>query len=73
MSAVNQIDTDDLETMIDQHGLAAVLEALAFVCHEKADHCITNWQDRTLAIAWRKAAQAVEHASQHRAIQGAPL
>jgi hypothetical protein len=41
-----------LETLIDKHGLAAVLSAMSEVCAEKAEHIRSNWQDRATAKPW---------------------
>ena len=43
----------DLETLIDQHTLAQVLQALGQVCQEKADHIEVNWQEPRTAKQWR--------------------
>jgi beta-xylosidase len=48
-----------LENLIDQHGLADVLKAIAVICHEKAEHIQANWQDESLAEWWDKAAEAI--------------
>ena len=52
----NQFDlgnTDDvqhiLEEMIDEHGVSNVLEAIATIMSEKADHIRSSYDDRTLA------------------------
>jgi hypothetical protein len=54
------MNRDDLEQMVDRLGLSKVLFMLAEICHEKADHVETNWQDRVLAADWRKASRAVD-------------
>jgi hypothetical protein len=62
--------TDDLETtleaLVDAHGLTNIVEALAVICAEKAEHLRANWQDKTTARAWSadfrtldKAARAI--------------
>lgn len=51
---------EKLEEMIDRHGLKAVLNALGSVCHDKADHVQSNWQDRGLASAWQRAGKACD-------------
>lgn len=38
-----------LETLINKHGLEAVLRSLANVCRDKSEHVLTNWQDAGLA------------------------
>lgn len=47
---------DDLEGLIDRNGLAWVIDRLAEIAGEKADHVSTNWQDLELAKEWNKAA-----------------
>jgi hypothetical protein len=42
-----------LETMVDQAGMANVLYALAHICQAKAEHIETNWQDLATAYLWR--------------------
>jgi hypothetical protein len=42
----------ELERMVDTLGLAVVLEMLSQVCHEKADHIRTIWQDKQTAGCW---------------------
>jgi hypothetical protein len=48
-----------LEGMIDKHGLYDVLDMLAEVCTEKAEHIRTNWQDKKLASVWDQAGRAL--------------
>lgn len=50
----------DLEQMIDATSLEDVIEALAQICHEKADHVQSTWQDSNLAKQWTKRAQKLE-------------
>ena len=47
--------TDKLEAMVDANSLSAVLEALATVCDEKANHIRENWQDGITARPWENA------------------
>jgi hypothetical protein len=51
-----------LEDMIDNHSLATVLDAIADICQQKADHLRENWQDDELAGSWDGAASALETA-----------
>lgn len=44
----------DLELLIDRVGLAAVVQTLAEICFEKADHIRTDWQDGATARPWDK-------------------
>lgn len=48
------LSSTDLETAIDSQ--IDVLELLAAICREKAEHVRTSWQDKELADAWEKAA-----------------
>ena len=50
---------DALEGFVDANGLDQVIDMLADVCGEKADHISTNWQDEGLAKDWRKASYRV--------------
>jgi hypothetical protein len=49
-----------LENAVDQSTLQAVVEALAQVCRDKADHIASSWQDESLAKVWNKAGQRLE-------------
>jgi hypothetical protein len=59
MSEANKLG-EMLERLVDENGLTAVLDALATVCHEKADHVQSNWQDSGLAKCWKSAGKRVE-------------
>jgi len=48
-----------LEEMIDQSSLNDLLEMLAEVCHEKADHLRSNWQDEAAARDWERLGNRV--------------
>lgn len=37
-----------LETLIDNHGISYVLNTIADICAEKAEHVWSNWQDKQL-------------------------
>lgn len=43
-----------IEQLIDETSLQTVLDALAEVCEEKAEHVSTNWQDPALAGWWAR-------------------
>jgi hypothetical protein len=58
----NQQLCDALETLIDSKSLPDVLLALETVCHEKADHLRSNWQDAESARAWERAGRQVRKA-----------
>jgi uncharacterized damage-inducible protein DinB len=55
---------DTLESILDtQHcSLSRMLEALAEVCDEKAEHILTTWQDRTTAKPWTVLARKIRKA-----------
>jgi hypothetical protein len=44
---------DDLESMVDKHGMINIMLGLVHICDEKADHVRCNWQDLVLSGAWR--------------------
>lgn len=52
-----------IEEYIDKHGMTHVLTMLANICYEKAEHVQTNWQDRTMASAWRRGAKRIDKAA----------
>jgi hypothetical protein len=52
----DQSDLDTLEALIDTHGLAAIVNSIADICHGKADHLRTNWQDAVAAKSWERDA-----------------
>ena len=54
---------DALEAMVDGNHLANVLDALAEVCHAKAEHLGHNWQDEEAMAAWDGAAVKIEKLS----------
>ena len=51
-----------VETAIDSQGIVAVLTALVNICHEKAAHIESNWQDRNLAREWTTSAKRIDKA-----------
>lgn len=54
---------DQLEGLIDSHGLAAVIETIGDICFEKAAHIRENWQDHALADVWHKNSKILSTAS----------
>lgn len=44
-----------LEALIDTHTVANVVDGLAFICREKADHIRASYQDESLARRWDRA------------------
>ncbi len=54
MQFITKEQTDALEAMIDRYGLEQILNTVAGICAEKADHIRGNWQDCDLAAQWDK-------------------
>ena len=59
---MSTLDNPELEMLVDRQGLRIVLEMLAHICIEKADHVRSNWQDEHLARIWQANARAVHGA-----------
>ena len=53
----------ELEMEVDRHGLKDVLEMLAEIAAEKAQHIRENWQDVPLAYKWDQASSLVLYAA----------
>jgi hypothetical protein len=51
---------DALEQLIDVNGPAHVLDLFIEVCHEKAEHLRTNWQDDDMARQWERIAKRLD-------------
>lgn len=67
MHVNNQQTADTIESLVDAHGLATVLDMLAEVCHAKAEHIEGNWQDD--GSDWTRAASVIENAAAFNAIK----
>lgn len=52
-----------LESLVDEVSLTCVLELLGDVCFAKAQHLDEAWQDRSGAIHWERAGNAMFRAS----------
>ena len=52
-----------LESLVDRYTLTGVLDALHVLCHAKAEHLRTNWQDDTSARTWDRDARVIERAA----------
>lgn len=50
---------NEIETLIDKHGVGNLLNSMANVCFEKAIHIRENWQDVSLAKDWDKNGQKI--------------
>ena len=59
MKALTETVKIELENMVDAYGFTAVLESLAEIAGEKADHIAINWQDQKTAVQWNRVALAV--------------
>ena len=51
---------DQIEALIDAHGLYAVSQAIEQVCYAKASHLADHWQDSAAAKRWVKAGRAFD-------------
>ena len=60
IETITEAEIDNLESMIDKHGLDTVVLALSHVCSEKAEHIRVNWQDENLALGWDMSASCLE-------------
>lgn len=56
----NAADAMILEELIDRHGPAAILESIAAIAREKAEHLRVNWQDDKAAKVWETKATKIE-------------
>ena len=50
---------EDLESLIDKHGMAKIMLGLVHITDEKAEHVQCNWHDIVLADAWRKVSDTL--------------
>lgn len=50
-----------LEALIDRHGMANVIHNMAFVADEKAQHLRVNWQDNVSARSWESVSRKLYH------------
>lgn len=60
---MNREDMMTLEGLVDRYSLLDVIEALAEMTSEKADHLRTNWQDERGARAWERDSRILQSAS----------
>lgn len=51
-----------LETTMDSKGMGFIMEALAEISREKAEHLATNWQDSNGEKSWYWTARRIEQA-----------
>lgn len=67
------IQTQQLESLIDDSSLAEVLAALVEICDGKAEHLSTNWQDGPGADYWLRASRAIERTAARESIRNVSL
>lgn len=56
MTTPTKDDMETIELMIDKYGLGEMTMALNVIAGDKADHLRANWQDKTSAKVWDRAA-----------------
>ena len=56
------VNLNEIECMVDAHGLAALVEALADVADRKADHIREAWGDKATAGVWQRCARRLHSA-----------
>ena len=49
-----------LESLVDEASLVQVLETLSEICHAKAEHLETNWQDAASGKVWTAQGKLIE-------------
>jgi hypothetical protein len=53
-------DQDTVENLIDRLTLRWLLDLVAQVCHEKADHLRANWQDESAGKNWERVSEFMD-------------
>ena len=61
---------DALEALMDRIGVVRTLDAVATICHQKADFVRSDWQDNALAKQWDHVGQIVSKCAAQRALRG---
>lgn len=56
MAKLDEADKLHIEALIDNCTLAGLLDMIADVCLDKAEHISSNWQDNATASHWTDAA-----------------
>lgn len=51
---------EEIESAIDHSSVATILEVIATICAEKAEHVESNWQDARLARHWTDASDRIQ-------------
>ena len=52
-----------LEDLVDRYGLKEIVDSLAVIAYEKAEHIEENWDDCVLARWWGDASEVLEAAA----------
>lgn len=58
--SLSSSDKQELESILDRSSPQAMMNALAEVCFEKADHVRSNWQDESLAKVWERCGSMID-------------
>ena len=66
---MKQVNERTLEELIDEESLRNVLDGLEAICHGKAEHLASNWQDANTAKLWEKAGKLMGKMVDHPAIR----
>jgi hypothetical protein len=53
-------DADVVEGILDRRDMKQMLEMLASISYEKAEHLRGNWQDEASAKSWEQTASKLE-------------
>ena len=54
---------ETLEKLIDAYSLEEILDAIANICYEKAQHLRSAWQDPESAKTWEQDGKKIEQVS----------
>lgn len=61
---MNQLQTDkcgeQIDHLIDEMGVSNLLNLIALVCREKAQHIRNEWQDPNAALNWDDTANKLD-------------
>lgn len=52
---------EQIEQIIDSSSVPALMIVIEDVCHGKAEHIRTNWQDEQSAAVWERFARAIHN------------
>lgn len=59
------LHAEHIEQLIDAYGVARLLETIADICGQKAEHIESNWQDALLSKQWEKAGFKINNTAMH--------